>query len=129
MKEKRISKVRKRASKRVIMNSARKGIYDGNPLLATPHQVTCKDCGSAQKVTYLDHLKKGRFELGKTEAVEVSYAAPTITGLGHASERITPVIVRVRCQKCGAETSCSPISLEYLFFTAEKQREMEHMYV
>jgi len=107
MKKKPRSRIRPRVSKKVITTKARKGIYDRN----------------------LDHLKNGRFELGKTEAVEVAHAAPTITGLSRAREVITPIIVRVRCLKCDGEISCSPVSLEYLLFTAERQQKMEHMYV
>jgi len=129
MKKKPRSRIRPRVSKKVITTKARKGIYDRNPLLATPHHVVCANCGCMQKVTYLDHLKNGRFELGKTEAVEVAHAAPTITGLSRAREVITPIIVRVRCLKCDGEISCSPVSLEYLLFTAERQQKMEHMYV
>ncbi len=123
------SGIRPRVSKEVITTKARKGIYDRNPLLATPHQVVCTNCGCTQKVTYLGHLKNGRFELGKTEAVEVAHAAPTITGLSRAREMITPIIMRVKCLKCDAEISCSPVSLEYLLFTAERQQKTEHMYV
>jgi hypothetical protein len=61
--------------------------------------------------------------------IEVSYAAPTILGLSHAMERITPIIMTVRCKKCGTEISSSPLSLEYLLFTATKQEKMKKMYV
>ena len=129
MTKKHRSTIRPRASKEVITTKARKGIYDRNPLLATPHQVVCTNCGCVQKITYLDHLRNGRFELGKTEAVEVAHAAPTVTGLSRAREMITPVIIRVRCLKCDGEISCSPVSLEYLLFTAEKQQRTDQMYV
>jgi hypothetical protein len=69
------------------------------------------------------------FELGETRMVEVSYAVPTILGLSHAMERITPIIMTVRCKKCGTEISCSPVSLEYLLFAARKQEKMKNMYV
>ncbi len=61
--------------------------------------------------------------------VEVSYAAPTIFGLSHTMERITPIIMTIRCERCGTEISCSPVSLEYLLFTAMKQQKMKSMYV
>ena len=115
--------------KEKIMNMARKGIFDRNPLLATPHTLTCETCGCKQKIIYLDHLKSGMFELGKAELVEVTYAAPTITGLTGEKERITPIIMKIRCQRCETEISCSPVSLEYLSFTAGKEQKMEHMYV
>jgi len=79
--------------------------------------------------TYLDYLKTGRFELGKTETVEADHSASPITGLSRTVERITPIIIRVACKRCGAETAYSPVSLEYLLFTARKQREPEHMYI
>jgi len=112
-----------------IINKAKKGAFDHNPLLATPHELVCRACGCKLKITYLDHLKSGRFEFGETRMVEVSYAAPTMSGLGHAVERITPLIMKVKCERCGTEISCSPISLEYLLFTATKQEKMRNMYV
>jgi len=112
-----------------ITRRARKGAFDGNPLLSTPHELICKAYGCTRKITYLDHLKSGRFELGKTQMVEVSYAAPTIFGLSHAIERITPVIITIICEKCRTEISCSPVSLEYLLFTTSKRQKMKNMYV
>jgi len=112
-----------------IINRAKKGVFDRNPLLAAPHELVCKACGCKRKITYLDHLKSGRFELGETQMVEVSYAAPTILGLSHEMERITPLIMTARCERCGTEISCSPVSLEYLLFTATKQEKMRNVYV
>jgi hypothetical protein len=119
----------RRNPKEEIVNRARKGLFDRNPLLATSHQVTCEACGFTQKITYLDYLKAGRFELGETQMIEVSYAAPTIFGLSHAVERITPIIMTIRCERCGTEISCSPVSLEYLLFTTTKQQKLKSMYV
>jgi len=112
-----------------IINKAKKGVFDRSPLLATPHEIVCKTCGCKRKITYLDHLKSGRFELGKTQMLEVFYPAPTILGLSHTTERITPLIITVRCERCGIEISCSPVSLEYLLFTATKLEKMKNMYV
>jgi len=116
-------------SKNEIINRAREGVFDRNPLLATPHELVCTSCGCKHRITYLAHLKSGNFEVGKTEVVEVAYAALTVEGLGRMLENITPIIITVRCEKCGTETSFSPISLEYLLFTAEKQQRIEQMYV
>ncbi|MDH5663290.1 MAG: hypothetical protein OEY90_02380 [Candidatus Bathyarchaeota archaeon] len=129
MKKKPSSNIFRRDPKEEIMNRARKGAFDRNPLLTTPHQVVCKACGFAQKITYLDYLKSGKFELGETRMIEVSYAAPTIFGLSHAMEKITPMIMTIRCERCGTEISCSPVSLEYLLFTATKQQKLKNMYV
>jgi len=115
--------------KNEIISRAREGVFDRNPLLATPHELVCTSCGCKRKITYLDRLKSGRFELGKTEVVEVAYAALTVEGLSRMLERITPIIITARCERCGTEMSFSPISLEYLLFTAERQQTVEQMYV
>jgi hypothetical protein len=129
MKRKSIPSILRRNPKDEIINRARKGVFDRNPLLAAPHELLCKVCGCKRKITYLDHLKSGRFRLGETQMIEVSYAASNILGLSHVMERITPIIMTVRCKKCGTEISCSPVSLEYLLFTATKQEKMKNMYV
>ncbi|MFQ6080360.1 MAG: hypothetical protein ACE5OW_01665 [Candidatus Bathyarchaeia archaeon] len=118
-----------RFSKKALLDMARKGIFNRNPMLAASHELVCKACGCTQKITYLDRLKSGRFELGETRVVEVAVAAPTISGLLSTRERITPIIMRVRCERCGAEIPCSPVSLEYLLFTARKPQKLEYMYV
>ncbi|MCW4031700.1 MAG: hypothetical protein NWE80_04980 [Candidatus Bathyarchaeota archaeon] len=119
----------RRNPKEEIIYRARNGVFDRNPLLAASHQVVCKACGLSQKITYLNYLKTGRFELGKTQMIEVSYAAPTMSGLRYAVERITPIIVTIRCERCGTEISCSPVNLEYLLFTATKEQKLKNMYV
>jgi hypothetical protein len=129
MKKKSSSGVLRHDPRDEIISRARKGAFDCNPLLATPHELVCKACGCKLKTTYLDHLKSGRFEFGETRVIEVSYAAPTISGLDHAVERITPVVMKVKCERCGTEISCSPISLEYLLFATTKQEKMRSMYV
>jgi len=118
-----------RFSKEGIVNMARRGVFDRNPLLATSHELVCKACGCTLRITYLERLKSGSFELGKTRMVEVAVAAPTISGLFSTTERITPIIMKVRCERCEAEISCTPVSLEYLLFTARKPQKLEYMYV
>ncbi|MFQ6074759.1 MAG: hypothetical protein ACE5Z5_01310 [Candidatus Bathyarchaeia archaeon] len=115
-------------SKEEIREEAERGVFDRNPLLATPHEVVCKDCGYRNKAVFLEYLRSGEFELGETEMVEVFHAAPTLTGLGRTLERVTPLIVRVKCDRCGAEISHSPLSLEYLLFTM-RSRESFGLYV
>lgn len=129
MEEKSSSKSSLQLSKREVVDKARKGFFNGNPLLATPHRLVCKACGCTRKVTYLSYLKSGRFRLGETRMMEVVYAVPTLTGLGRTTERVTPIVIRVKCRKCGSEVSCSPLSLEYLLFTAAKEQKLEQMYV
>jgi DNA-directed RNA polymerase subunit RPC12/RpoP len=103
-----------------IIAEAKKGMFNSNPLLTTPHEVVCKECGYRRNIVFLDYVRSGAFELGKTEMVEVVHAAPTFTGLGQTLERMTPLIIRVKCERCGAETAYSPLSLEYLLFTTQR---------
>ena len=129
MKKKPSSSIFRRDFKEEIVNRARKGVFDRNPLLAVPHQVVCKACGFTQKTIYLDYLKSGKFELGETQMIEVSYAAPTIFGLSHVMEKRTPIILVVICERCGNEISCNPLNLEYLLFTATKEQKLRNMFV
>ena len=114
------SHVSQRNLKVEIVQKVREGVFDRNPLLAIPHTVECKACGCRQKITYLNYLRSGKFELEKTETVEVAYAAPTLEGLNYAAESVTPILIQIKCKKCGTKISCCPASLEYLMFTARK---------
>jgi len=110
-----------------IMEKARGGVFDSNPLLAALHHVTCKACGHVYEMVYLRHLKSGKFEIGETQIVEMVYTYLAIPE--HITEKVTPVIFRFKCEKCRTETACSPISLEYLMYTATKPPKLELMYV
>ena len=112
-----------------IVHKVKEGVFDRNPLLATPHTVECENCGCLQKVTYLKYLKTGKFELGKTKIIEVVYDDLAFLGLSYTTESITPIMIKTKCEKCGTEISCCPTSLEYLMFTARKQVESEEIYV
>ena len=124
--DKRISQ---RELKTKITKKAREGAFDSNPLLATLHQAMCKACGGSHEVVYLRYLKSGKFEIGKTQMVEMVYTHHAIPALEHTTEKVTPIIFRFKCSKCGTETVCSPISLEYLMYTATKPPKVEVMYV
>ena len=121
--------VSQRKLKVKIIQKVRKVVFDRNPLLATPHTVECKICGRLQKITYLEYLKTGKFELGKTKTIEVVYAAPTLLGLDYIPESMTPLLIQIECRKCRAKISCCPASLEYLMFTARKQVKSDQTYV
>lgn len=123
------ARVLRRDSKEKIVEDAKKGIFNGNPLLATSHALVCKTCGHKKGITYLSYLKSGRFELGETRMVEVVYAAPTISGLGRTMERVTPIILWVKCDVCGAAMHCSPVSVEYLLFAVAKGQKSQQMYI
>jgi len=122
-------RISQQALKAKIIKKAREGAFDRNPLLATLHQAICKDCGRAYEMVYLRHLKSGKFEIGDTQMVEVVYTSLAIPELEHTTEKVTPIIIKFKCGKCGAETTYSPISLEYLMYTAARPPNLELMYV
>jgi len=115
-------------TKEEIIVEVEKGVFNRNPLLTTPHEVVCKGCGYRCIIVFLDCIRAGAFKLGKTEMVEVIHASPTLTGLGQTLEQVTPLIILVKCERCEAETSFSPLSLEYLLFT-KKRKDSSTFYV
>jgi hypothetical protein len=129
MKKKSSSNTRtsKQGLKAKIIKKAREGVFDRNPLLATLHQTACKTCGCAYEMVYLHYLKSGKFEIGDTQMVEVFYTHLAIQE--RTAEKVTPIIIRFKCDKCGTETVFSPISREYLMYIAKKPPKLELMYV
>lgn len=107
-------------SKEKIKEKAVKGFFDRNPLISIPHEVRCKDRGYRNKVMFLDYLRSGKFEVGETKVIEVNFAAPTLTGLGQALERATPIKIWIKCKRCGNMIPHIPVSLEYLFFITKR---------
>jgi hypothetical protein len=122
-------RISQQALKAKIMKKAREGAFDRIPLLATLHQAICKTCGCANETVYLRYLKSGAFEIGDTQMVEMVFTSLAIPELEHTTEKVTPIIIKFKCGKCGTETVCSPISLEYLMYTATKPPKPESMYV
>jgi len=123
--DRRIKGVHQRDRQRVE-SEARKGTFDSNPLLNTPHQVPCKNCGNRKSLVYLDYLKAGQFKLGETKPIEVLH--PYSLGFTYEMEEATPVIIRANCNRCGSEIEIRPVSLEYLLFIMER-RESRLQYV
>lgn len=114
-------------TKEKIRELAGKGVFDRNPLLSAPHKVSCKDCRYGNRVVFLEYLRSGRFEIGETKMLEVTYATP-ITGLGRTIERSTPLVFKIECTRCGTVTPYAPVSLEYLLFATER-RETYGIYI
>ena len=109
-------------SEEELKEKAEQGVFDRNPLLATPHEVVCRDCKYRNRVVFLEYLKSGQFEIGETRMIEVTFTYPTATGLGRALERATPIIIHIKCKKCGSVISYSPMNLEYLLFTESRDK-------
>lgn len=108
-------------SKEEIQQHANQGAFNQNPLLATPHEVVCASCKRTWKIIFLECLKTGHFELGKTEMLEVTYAAPTMTGLNRTAEPTTPLLIAAPCPECGLNNTFRPMSLEYLLYTVARR--------
>jgi hypothetical protein len=61
---------------------------------------------------YLDSLKSGDFEVGKTEHIDVLNSSGPM-GLWE-QEQITPLTISYRCEVCTDIIEISPVSVEYL---------------
>jgi hypothetical protein len=61
---------------------------------------------------YLDSLKNGDFEVGKTKQIEVLDASGPM-GFWE-QEQITPLTISYRCEVCTDIIEISPVSVEYL---------------
>ena len=106
------------------MEKARKGIFNNNPLLSTVHVVTCQKCRHRQHIVYLNYLKSGEFELGKTEQIQILNPQGFLE-----TETITPIILNLNCEKCGCQIEARPISVEYLKTIIDRPETTGIMYV
>ena len=113
--------------KEIIIEKAQKGIFNNNPLLSTVHVVTCQKCRHRQHIVYLDYLRSGEFEFGKAEQVEILDPQGPIGFL--ETERITPIILSLICEKCGCQIEARPISVEYLKTIIDRPKTVGIMYV
>ncbi|MBS7622932.1 hypothetical protein KEJ39_04555 [Candidatus Bathyarchaeota archaeon] len=94
------------------MKRLREGGLDQNPRLL--RRVVCSKCRRRGK-RFLDYLKEGSFEVGKTERIMVAH--PGIYSLYRfEEEEVTQIIIKTQCEACGhRETVSDPIlTVEYL---------------
>jgi len=113
--------------KEVVVDKAQKGIFNNNPLLSTTHVVTCQKCKHIEHIVYLDYLRSGEFEFGKTEQVEILDIQGAISFLD--TEKITPIILSLICKRCGCQFKIHPVSVEYLKIIIDRQKIPGIMYV
>ena len=113
--------------KETIIEKARKGAFNNNPLLNTTHIVTCRECKHRQGIVFLEYLKSGEFEFGKVEQVEVFDIQGPMGFL--EMENVTPIIIGLICEKCGCRIEARPISTEYLKIIIDTQKTVGIMYV
>ncbi|MHC4535579.1 MAG: hypothetical protein ACYS6K_16640 [Planctomycetota bacterium] len=113
--------------KAIIIERARKGALDYNPLLSTAHVLTCHQCKHRQSIVYLDCLKSGEFALGKTEQIEVLDSSGPIGFL--EMEKVTPIVISLICEACGCRIEVRPVSVEYLQVIIDRPQASRAMYV
>lgn len=112
--------------KELIMEKARGGAFNHNPLISTTHYETCQKCNRRQSVVYLDYLKRGDFDFGKTEQIEVLNSQGPISFL--EKEKVTPIIINLTCRECGCGIKARPVSAEYLRAIIDRPRASQTMY-
>lgn len=110
----------------MIVEHARAGAFNRNPLLATMHRVTCPRCRHRQRVVYLDHLQRGAFEVHETTNVEVRTSHGPIGFL--ETQRFTPIVLRLVCERCHGRIEATPTSVEYLLAVAARPTASGNMY-
>ncbi len=112
--------------KETILDKAREGVFDHNPLLSTIHSVTCEKCGRRLNIVYLDYLKSGEFEVGRAEQVEV---LTTQGPVGWSDmERVRPIIISLTCEGCNCLIEARPVSIEYLMVIIDRPKTSGTMY-
>ena len=112
--------------KEVIMENARKGVFDSSPLLSTVHYVICPNCKCRQSVVLLEYLRTGKFEMGKAEQIEVQNMEGTMLFIER--ETFTPIVVGHVCKECGSSNEVKLVSAEYLKEIIRKPEVSKTMY-
>jgi hypothetical protein len=113
--------------KEILVDKARRGVFNHNPLLSTTHFLTCQKCRHKQSIIYLDYLKSGQFKIGKTEQIEVFTSHGPIAFLD--KETVTPIIINLLCEVCDCQIESRPVSFEYLQTITKKPTTRDTMYV
>ena len=113
--------------KEMIVDNANKGVFNRNPLLNTPHYFVCRNCKTDLRIVYLTYLKSGEFELGHTEEIEVLNPQGILNFI--EKERVTPIVFKPVCRKCGAQVKIQPLNVEYLLVVINRPKSSSNIYV
>lgn len=111
----------------MIVEHARAGAFNRNPLLTTSHRVICPLCRHRQRVIYLEYLQQGAFEVRKTANIEVRTSHGPIGFL--ETQRFTPIVISLVCERCQGRIEATPTSLEYLLSVVARPQASGSMYV
>jgi len=108
----------RRSVKDRIVENAKSGVFNGSPLLTTPHRATCENCGQTLDIVYLDYLKAGKFNIADPQAIETEN--PLGAFMASEQERVTQVIVQAICGRCECPIEDRPFTVEYLNHLASR---------
>jgi hypothetical protein len=112
--------------KAIIIEHAQSGAFNHTPLLSTAHTIACPRCHHRQTIVYLDALKRGAFEVGKAERIEMLDASGPM-GIVEM-EQMTPLIISLTCTGCGNRMEVRPVNVEYLSILLDRPRPSGAMY-
>jgi hypothetical protein len=112
--------------KATIIEEARRGAFDHNPLLSTVHTITCPHCQQPHNIVYLTYLKQGVFEVGKTQHVETLDTSGPIGIM--EKQQVSPIIISLQCADCDVEMEVRPVSVEYLSVLLNRPRPSRALY-
>jgi hypothetical protein len=104
--------------KEQIVEKAKRGEFNGSPLLTTPHRASCENCGQTTDIVYLDYLKSGKFNIADPQAIETE--SPLGAFMASEQERVTQVIVQAVCGRCECPIEDRPFTVEYLNHLASR---------
>lgn len=113
--------------KEMIVDKANKGVFNRNPLLHTFHHFECINCKTGLRIVYLNYLKSGEFELGQTEEIEAINPQGIFNFI--EKERVTPIVFKPVCRKCGAQIKIQPLNVEYLLVIINRPKSSSSIYV
>ena len=104
-----------------IIGKISEGDFDRNRIPRLYRRVKCKKCGNLGD-KYINYLREGKFEVDPQQEVSL------IQRVGYYSysetERVTPIYIMVKCERCGYESKITDpvLTLEYLLgFTKFKE--------
>ena len=112
--------------KEIIMDKARQGEFDHNPLLGTLHTVTCPHCQQTRDIIYLDYLKRGAFEVGETEYIETLDTSGPFGIMER--QQVSPIIINLQCMACDSPIEVRPVNVEYLSILLSRSRPSRALY-
>ena len=111
-----------------IIGKIREGDFDRYRIPRLYRRVKCKKCGNLED-KYIDYLREGKFEVGPQQEVSL------IQRVGYYSysetEKVTPIYIKAKCERCGHESEITDpvLTLEYLLGVTKVKEAPHSIYV